>query len=474
MGKYKKLFSNTLAMGLGQFSSKLLSFLLVPLYTSVLSTEEYGTYDLIITTVTMLTPFLTLVISESVMRFCMDKSYSPDKVLNVGINITVLGTAVLALFYPLLCRIESLNGYAGWLILFFFAINIHTILTQYLKGIEKVAFFSVCGVLSTVLSLSLCVVFLLCFHMGITGYFLATVASHILISLIIFVKEKIYKKILHSFSVPKQTYKDMLKFSIPMIPNSVSWWLSNSASKYILLYFSTASAVGLYSVAYKIPSLLSIVVTIFISAFQISIFENFGKDETKVFFKNIYDGFFSINVAVASFLILISKYAAAFLYQKEFFSAWKVSCIIIFAYIFHSLSALIGTIYSAAKKTRFLFTSTCIGAGINVVLSVLLIPEYDIEGAAIALVISYCAVWLVRVINIKKEFAYKTGRLHNIISILVVMAQIAMAYIDNNICVVISACLFVVVVLININTILKMDVVKQLLGKFNFSRRKGE
>ncbi len=471
MGKYKKLFSNTLAMGLGQFSSKLLSFLLVPLYTSVLSTEEYGTYDLIITTVTMLTPFLTLVISEAVMRFCMDKSYNSDKVLNVGVNITVLGTVVLALFYPLLCKIETLNGYVGWLILFFFAINIHTIFTQYLKGIEKVGFYSVCGVLSTVLSLSLCILFLLCFDLGITGYFLATVISHVLVSLIIFVKEKLYKKVIHLFSIPKQTYKDMLKFSIPMIPNSVSWWLSNSASKYILLYFATTSAVGLYSVAYKIPSLLSIVVTIFISAFQISIFENFGKDETKVFFKNIYDGFFSINVAAASFLIVVSKYAAAFLYQKEFFSAWKVSCIIIFAYIFHSLSALIGTIYSAAKRTRFLFTSTCIGAGINVVLSILLIPKFNIEGAAIALVVSYCAVWLVRVVNIKKEFDYKMGRFHNIISILIIVAQIAMAYIDNNVSVVISAVLFIVVILININTILKMDFVKQILSKISFVKR---
>ena len=473
MGKYKKLFSNTLAMGLGQFSSKILSFLLVPLYTSVLSTEEYGTYDLIIITVTMLTPFLTLVISEAVMRFCMDKSYDSDKVLNVGINITVLGTAVLALFYPLICKIEALSEYAGWLILFFFVINIHTIFTQYLKGIEKVGFYSVCGVLSTVLSLSLCILFLLYFDLGITGYFLATVISHVLVSLIIFLKEKLYKKIIHSFSVPKQTYTDMLKFSTPMIPNSVSWWLSNSASKYIILYFATTSAVGLYSVAYKIPSILSIVVTIFISAFQISIFENFGKDETKVFFKNIYDGFFSINVAVASFLIVVSKYAASILYQKEFFGAWKVSCIIIFAYIFHSLSALIGTIYSAAKKTRFLFTSTCIGAGINVLLSIVLIPKLNIEGAAIALVVSYCAVWLARLLNIKKEFAYKMGRFHNIISILIIVAQIAMAYIDSSISFVISVVLFIVVILMNINTILKMDFVKQILGKFCFSRRRG-
>lgn len=309
--------------------------------------------------------------------------------------------------------------------------------------------------------------------MGITGYFLATVVSHILISLVIFIKEKVYKKLLHSFSVPKQTYRDMLNFSIPMIPNSVSWWLSNSASKYILLYFATTSAVGLYSVAYKIPSILSIVVTIFISAFQISIFENFGKDETKVFFKNIYDGFFSINVAVASFLIVASKYAAAFLYQKEFFSAWKVSCIIIFAYIFHSLSALIGTIYSAAKKTRFLFTSTCVGAVINVVFSILLIPKFNIEGAAIALVVSYCAVWLVRIVNIKQEFDYRMGRIHNIVSIFIIVVQIALAYIDNNVSTVVSAVLFIVVILININTILKMDIVKQVLNKFKFVKRRG-
>lgn len=475
MGKYKKLFSNTVAMGLGQFSSKLLSFLLVPLYTSVLSTEEYGTYDLIITTVTMLTPFLTLVISEAVMRFCMDKSYNPDKVLSVGVNITVLGTIILALFYPLLCKIESLNNeYAMWLVLFFFVINIHTIFTQYLKGVEKVVFYSVCGVISTILSLSLCIVFLLYFNWGIRGYFLSTVVSHVAVSLIIFIKERMYRKLSAPFKIAKETYKDMLRFSIPMIPNSVSWWLSNSASKYILLYFSTASAVGIYSVAYKIPSILSIVVTIFISAFQISIFENYGKKETEEFFKKIYDGFSAINMIVAAFLIVASKYIAGILYQKEFFSAWKASCIIIFAYVFHSLSALIGTIYGAAKETRFLFISTCIGAGINVVFSVLLIPKFDIEGAAISLVLSYFVVWVARVVNIKNKFKYKVGHIHNMFSIPLLIIQIVLAYIDNTFSMIGSCCLFIVIVVINVNPILKMDIVRQILNKLKKKAEKTE
>ena len=124
MSKYQKLFSNTLAMGIGQFSSKLLSFLLVPLYTSILSTEQYGVYDLIITTVTLLTPFLTLIISEAVMRFCMDKKCDQNHVLTIGVFFVLLGTIILALFYPLMCQIKSLGPIYGiWMIAFFFVIN---------------------------------------------------------------------------------------------------------------------------------------------------------------------------------------------------------------------------------------------------------------------------------------------------------------------------------------------------------------
>ena len=69
----KKLVKNTLLLMLGNFSSKLLVFLMVPLYTSVLTTAEYATSDLLTTTINLLYPFATLMISTAVMRFCLDK-----------------------------------------------------------------------------------------------------------------------------------------------------------------------------------------------------------------------------------------------------------------------------------------------------------------------------------------------------------------------------------------------------------------
>lgn len=467
MSNYKKLFSNTLAMGIGQFSSKLLSFLLVPLYTAILSTEQYGTYDLVITTVTLMTPFLTLTISESVMRFCMDKKCDPNHVLTVGIIITLLGTVVMALLYPLLCRIEALGPvYSIWLIVFFFVINLHTIFTQFLKGINRVKFYSICGIISTFLSLTMNILFLVVFKWSITGYFLAATLSHLFVIIIIAFAVKLHKRLVNPIAIPKETYNQMLKFSVPMIPNSVSWWISNSSCKYMLLYFSSASVVGIFSVAYKIPSVLTIVTTIFISAFQISIFENFGNEKSEDFFTNIYSAFSSLNIVVSSFLISISKILAIFLYQNEFFSAWKVSCIIIFAYVFNSLAALVGTVYSAAKKTKFLFISTLVGAGTNVLMNLVLIPLWGMHGAAVATLISYILVWLLRLLNIKMQFRYKIDIKVDLLSFVLVISQIAIMYIDQWWSLMISLTVTLIVFIINIRLLLRSELMRGIISKF--------
>ena len=464
---YKKLFSNTLAMGLGQFSSKLLSFLLVPLYTAVLSTEQYGTYDLVVTTVTLLTPFLTLVISEAVMRFCMDKSCEPSHVLTVGCLCTVVGTGVLAAFYPLLCRIKTLGAYYSlWLIGFFFVINIHTVLTQFLKGIERVKFYSVCGIISTFLALTMNLLFLLVFKWSITGYFLASILSHLFVVIIIAFGIRIHRYLVNPFAVPKDVYRQMFKFSVPMIPNSISWWVSNSSCKYMLLYFSSASVVGIFSIAYKIPSILTIVITIFISAFQISIFENFGTPEAEQFFKKIYSAFVSLNVVVASGLIVFAKLLARILYQKDFFSAWQVSCVLIFAFVFNSLAALLGTVYSASKKTRFLFISTVIGAGMNILLNFVMIPWLGMHGAAIASLASYIVIWLLRLINVKRRFGYSFDILISFISFVLITVQIALMYLDTLWAILGAAGLFLIVFAINVKQMLKSDSVRRILLKF--------
>ena len=79
-------------------------------------------------------------------------------------------------------------------------------------------------------------------------------------------------------------------------------------------------------------------------------------------------------LVAASMLIFASKYLAVVLYKNSFYSAWMVGCILIFAFVFNSLSSLIGTIYTATKKTSVLFYSTLAAACVNIALNIILIP----------------------------------------------------------------------------------------------------
>lgn len=84
MGKYKYLLKNIGLLTLSSFATKFLSFFLVPLYTNILSTTEYGTYDLFNTTIGVLLPLLTLNIHEAVLRFLLDKNNNRQAVVTVG------------------------------------------------------------------------------------------------------------------------------------------------------------------------------------------------------------------------------------------------------------------------------------------------------------------------------------------------------------------------------------------------------
>lgn len=329
MNKYKKLLSNTAAMTVGQFSSKILSFLLIPLYTSILSTEEYGIYDIIVTTVTLLTPFLTLVISEAILRFAIDNDYDNRYVLTIGVTLVVLGSGVLILLLPIFSFVGSIAKYRIWIVVFFFVMNLHTVLIQFLKGINKVTQYSIMGVISTMTTLSLNIYFLVIRNYGIVGYLLAATMSHLLVSLIIIIHNKLWTYVVNPLSIPRNVYKDMLRFSVPMIPNSISWWVSDSSDKYVILWFLSSAEVGLYSIAYKIPTLLTMVMSLFVSAFQISIFDEFKKEDGSNFFKTVYTSVMMALLVAASMLIFASKYLAVVLYKNSFYSAWMVGCILI-------------------------------------------------------------------------------------------------------------------------------------------------
>ena len=270
-GKTKYLLKNTSILAISNFSSKLLVFLLVPLYTNILSTEEYGTYDLIMSTIQFVTPFFTLNITDGVLRYLMEKAVVKKEVKIIGFKYIVLSNigVVVCLsinhyfnFWP---RLKELELYV-FLYFFFYVFN--QLFIQTAKGQEQVKALGIAGIISTVVSLVSNILLLVIFSCGLKGFFTAYILGQALSALYLYNMTSYYDDI--SVHVNKYLEKDMLKYSLPLIGATVGWAVNNVSDRYIVTWLCGLAVNGIYSVSYKIPTIINMVQNIFIQAWVIS------------------------------------------------------------------------------------------------------------------------------------------------------------------------------------------------------------
>lgn len=419
----KKLFKNTFVFAIGNFSSRLLIFFLVPLYTRTLSTTEYGMVDLITVTITLLLPIFTMNLHEAILRFCLDKNINKSDVLSVGINFSIIGFFIMALISPFIMKLIGASSYITFFLITYILTALKNIFTYYSKGCEKVKLVVALGFLETILILLFNVIFLIKFNLGIYGYYYSAIISGIVVILLYIIMLKV--RIKDCFKKNSWTLtKDMLKYSLPMIPNSLCWWISNTSDKYMITHYQGVGASGLYAVAYKVPSLLNTITSIFMQAWQISAVEEYEKKQDGNF-SEVYNFLFGINILACIVLILFSNLIAHIMFSVEFYDAVKFVPVLLGAYFFNGLASYLGTIYTASKKTKMLFISTLIGAIFNIIMNIILIPSYGGYGAAIATLISYFIIWLIRLVNTRNIVNLYYGKISSIIQIICLILIIA-------------------------------------------------
>lgn len=422
MNRYGRLGKNIAFITIGNFASKILSFLMVPFYTAILSTEEFGVADLMTTTVNLIMPFFTLLISEALLRFALDKQKDKAAVLTTGLALFLAGSSVFLLLSPLMLFFREIKGYYWLFVAYYFATVLHSVLAYFTRGIDKVGVYAFCGVLQTLITLSLNILLLAVVRIGVTGYLCAMIIGSLCSSLCLFVGGKLYRYI-RPKTFDRGLLGEMLRYCGPMIPNSLSWWISNSSDKYLLTFICGVSVTGIYSVAQKIPTLFATISTIFMGAWNISAVEDFGSKESEKFFSNVYRCYMAFNLVVVSGIICITKPLAGVLFANDFYDGWRFVPILVVASMFHGMSGFLGSVYTAAKQTKMLFVSTLIAAAVNIAFNALLIPLAGGYGAAIATLVSYFAIWLIRLIDSRRIMVIGWNKITDIISFVLLGAQ---------------------------------------------------
>lgn len=394
----KYLIKNVGILTISNFASKILVFLLVPLYTSVLSTEEVGIYDLVVSTVQLLFPILTLNIVDALMRFLMDKSKSKEEVASIGIRYVAISIVPVLLFLIITSQIghlHNIHGFEVYILLYYLFTCFNQYMIQFAKGIEKVSAMGVAGVLGTVTMLTANIVLLLIIKAGLPGFFVANILGQAVPAIYLFFRTRLYSYI--SFRlIDKNLRKEMLAYCVPLIATAVGWWVNSASDKYVVSFFCGVAANGVLSVSYKIPAIINTLQSIFIQAWQISAVKEYGEKGTSEFYGRTFAVLNVFMAAACSVLIIFSKPIGHVLYQKEFYIAWKYVPFLLLASVLNSASGFLGPILSAKKESKPMAMSAVYGASANVIMNIAFVYIVGIQGATIATVISSFIIYWVR------------------------------------------------------------------------------
>lgn len=396
--KYKYLIKNTGLLTISNFSSKVLVFLLVPLYTSVLSTREYGIYDLMISTITLLYPILTINIVDAVMRFCMDNSYDKNSVAKIGfrfISLSCISLGILLIPIHYIGFFRTIRGYEVYILLYYISYVFNQYFVQLAKGLEKVKLMAISGLCGTIVLLGGNIVFLLVLKLRLDGFFIANILSQFIPALILSMGMS-FHKIIKSGKKSPLTQSDMISYCSPLIFTTIGWWVNSASDKYVVSFLCGVAANGVLSISYKIPSIVNTVFGMFGQAWQISAIKEYNRESSKKFYG---DALLAVNMIMCcgcSMVIILSKPLASLLYGKEFYEAWQYAPFLLCSSVFNSASGMLGPILSAQKNSKAMAKSAIIGAAVNIVLNIILVWAFGVQGATIATVISAYVIYHIR------------------------------------------------------------------------------
>ncbi len=410
MDKYKKLASNTLIFAIGTFSSKALSFLLMPFVTALMTTGDYGIADLIQQTVNVLIPIVTLQVNSAALRFSLDKAADKRDVFTVGVRTTLAGFAVFALVSPLLAMIRindfNVGEYILIIIVFVLISGFRQLCQQFVRGSGYVKLFAIDGIIATATTLLFTILFLGAFHWGVMGYVFAIIASDFCSVVFFTVTAKLYKYIKpHLFT--KGIGAQMLKYCVPLIPTVILWWIINVSDRYMITYFINSSENGLYTAASKIPNFVILFSQIFIDAWQLSAVDEYDAKDRSQFFTNVFRIYSGGVFAVASGLILTCQLITKILVSDAFYTSWKYVPILIIATTYSCIVNFLASVYMAEKKSLMSLLTAMSGAVTNIVLNLVFIPRFGANGAAVATVCAFLVVFVTRGINTRRYIKIK-------------------------------------------------------------------
>lgn len=407
----KSLMKNTAVLGVGTILSKGLVFLMIPFFSRWLSVDDYGSFDLLNTYITLLIPFVTLSSGEAVFRFLLDTTDDIEEKKNIitnGLLIFLTGSVItISVSYLVLSKTNPVVAIPFCAFLLAEAINNFSL--TYLRGIKKLTKYTICNILAMVGVACFVTLFVFAAKKGLAGMLFGYACGYALSSAYALVSTKVWLY-LDWQSVNAREMKELIRYSAPLIPNAISWWVINASDRTIINLFLGSAANGVYAIAYKVPSLCT---TLF-NAFNISWQENVSlaihDKDRETYFGKIFTKVVKILISICISITSIDFILFHYIFDAKYIEGMKYAPILITACMFTVIAQFFGGIFTGLKQPKYNGGTTVLSAIVNVLVHLALIQTCGLYAAAISTLISFVFLCVIRWYIIKKRFVIKIER----------------------------------------------------------------
>lgn len=387
---------------IGGMLTKVVSFLMLPLYTNWLSIEDFGTTDIISVYVSLLTGVVTLCVAEAIFIFPKDAPREEQsKYFSSALTFSILLFFILAILFHFVSKMLIFLGVDNsfiryrWFIYGLICTTFaQTFTQQFACAINQMKIYSFTG-LVYVVALALCS-FIIIPEYKVEGYIYSMIFANVISVCYTFV----FSGAINFFSfkyVDKLYYKRLIVYSVPLIPNALMWWLVSSFNRPLLESKVGLVALGIYAVGNKFPSLINVIVSYFSQSWQISVLEEYRKESFPYFYNGVLKLFFMLLLLIAVFISVFSNSIILLVSNDSYLGASQIIPVLLLGVVFSAISSFIGSIYAVYKNSKYFFYSSIFGAIAAVVLNYICIPLWGLYGASLASMGSFAVIAVVRI-----------------------------------------------------------------------------
>ena len=390
--KSQSLAKGMLIYAIGNFGTKILSFLIVPLYTFYISTEDMGVYDLLISTVNLLCPLVTMQIADAAYSWIIRGTRDYESCIRASMQlfwvnsiVAAVVTSVVHYFYPI--------AYFWEFLLLMFSYNALSVVQKLLRGLKNQRLFALSGILYTAIFLALNVVQICVLKKGVGSLLTSAFIANMLTIVMIYIVEKRVR--VAFFRKPDMAViTGMLAFAIPLIPNQLSWWVINSSNRYIIGLFLGLSANGIFAIAHKFPSILQLVLSLFTTSWQdLAVADT---EDPGTFYQDVFRRLYVIAFTMLLPLIPATKLVIVWFMESSYHGASNYVAFLYLGTVFQAFSSFYGVGYLRGKDTKQASATSIYGALANIVIHLGLVKFIGLQAASLSTFLGFVVMWLIR------------------------------------------------------------------------------